>query len=507
MFKKILIANRGEIAIRILRAAKEMGINTVTVYSEADKDSLHVLMSDESYCIGKAQSTKSYLNYKKILEVAKESHCDAVHPGYGFLSENSDFANKCEKENISFIGPPINAIENMGDKLQSRMIAEDAGVPLIPGSKEPVESYKEAVSIADGIGYPVMIKASAGGGGKGMRLVEKKADLENSFKSARREAKNAFGDDRVYIEKFLEEPHHIEIQIAADKHGNYYHLNERECSVQRRHQKVIEETPSTFINDKLRTQIAESALKIAKKVKYYSVGTVEFLVDKHKKFYFLEMNTRLQVEHAITEMVTGIDLVKLMIKIAQGEKIKLTKTDIEPKGHAIECRIYAEDTLNNFSPSPGKITIQKLPTNPGIRVDNGIYSGFTVPIFYDPMIAKLISWGKTREEAIQRMIVALNEYKIGGIKTNLLFHEIIIKSEYFTKGGYDTKILEEFDYKAELIKRRNKVEEEVALAAAVLFLKDTLEKKGTDKSSSPNSNWKKAGKLEALFTKSFRNNF
>ncbi len=502
MFKKILIANRGEIAVRVLRAAKELGIPYVTVHSEADKDALHVLMSEESYNIGPAPSIQSYLDIDRIIEVAKKSGADAIHPGYGFLSENAEFARRCEEEGITFIGPPHEAIDAMGDKLTARKIAMEAGVPVVPGSEDPVASLDEARSIAREIGYPIMLKASAGGGGKGMRLVFDESELENAFTSARREAKSAFGDDRVYIEKYLEEPHHIEIQIMADKHGNYFHLNERECSVQRRHQKVIEESPSPYIDDTLRHKIADSALKLARKVGYFNAGTVEFLVDKYKNYYFLEMNTRLQVEHPVTEMVTGIDLVKAQFRVAAGEKLTWSQSEIKQRGHAIEARIYAEDPLNNFNPSPGKIVGLVNPSNPGIRLDSGVYEGFTIPIYYDPMIAKLIAWGETREDAINRMLVALDEYVLAGVKNNIVFHQIVIDSDRFRAGRYDTTFLNEFDYRERIRERKRKLLEEAILSAAAVFYTENTtfveKKEGNGPSVSP---WKLYGRVQNGFFK------
>ncbi len=501
MFKKVLIANRGEIAVRVLRAAKELGIPFVTVYSDADKDALYVLMSDESYHIGPAPSVRSYLNIDKIIEVAKKSGADAIHPGYGFLSENPEFAKRCEEEGIIFIGPPADAIDAMGDKLTARKIAKEAGVPVVPGTEDPVSSSDEAKAFAKEIGYPIMLKASAGGGGKGMRLVFDESELENAFESARREAKGAFGDDRVYIEKYLEEPHHIEIQIIADKHGNYYHLNERECSVQRRHQKVIEESPSPYIDDELRQKIAESALKLAKKVGYFNAGTVEFLVDKYKNYYFLEMNTRLQVEHPVTEMVTGVDLVKAQFLVAAGEKLIWNQAEIKQRGHAIEARIYAEDPLNNFNPSPGKIVGLINPTNPGIRLDTGVYQGFTIPIYYDPMIAKLIAWGETREDAINRLLVALDEYRLAGVKNNIVFHQIIVESEPFRKGKYDTTILKNFDFVSKIKEKKKEMLKKAVIAAASVFYVENTTYSEEPRQKVSGSAWKIYGRIQNGFFK------
>ncbi len=504
MFKKVLIANRGEIALRIMRAAKELKIPVATIYSDADEEALHVILSPESYNIGGTTPAESYLNIEKIIETAKKAGADAIHPGYGFLSENGKFAKACEENGITFIGPSPESMEVMGDKLRSREIAKRAGVPIIPGTEKPISSLKEAKEMAKKIGYPIMLKASAGGGGRGMRLVFKEEDLKSSFESAKREAGGAFGDDRIYIEKYLEEPHHIEIQIVADKHGNTFHLFERECSVQRRHQKVIEESPSPFIDDRLRLEIATNGIKIAKEVGYFNAGTVEFLVDKYKNFYFLEMNTRLQVEHPVTELVTGKDIVKAQFKIAAGEKLDWKQSEIKQNGHAIEARIYAEDVLNNFNPSPGKIIGLINPSNPGTRIDTGVYQGFTIPIYYDSMIAKLLSYGKTREEAIERMLVALNEYRLAGVKNNIVFHQVVINSEIFRKGIYDTNFLNNYDYKSEIEKIREKNLKNIILSGALIY--KNMEKKISfeEKNRKSGSTWKISGKIESIYKNSFR---
>src|SRR5215213_3562614 len=432
MFKKILIANRGEIACRVIRACREMKIRTVAVYSEADKNALHVRMADEAYHIGAPPSAESYLRWEKIIEVAKKSSSEAIHPGYGFLSENAEFVRQVTNEGITFIGPSPEAMEAMGGKISSRIIAIEAGVPVVPGTTEPLKSFEEAREIAQKFGFPVMLKASAGGGGKGMRLVESEDDLKNALEAAQSEAMASFGDDAVYIEKAIMRPRHIEIQVFSDKHGNHVHLGERECSIQRRHQKVIEEAPSPINSAELRAEMGEAAVKVARAVEYVGAGTVEFLVsDLDKSFYYLEMNTRLQVEHPVTELVTGIDLVKEQIRVAWGEELSFTQADVKMNGHAIECRVYAEDPENNFLPSPGKITRLKLPQGGGVRDDGGIYEGSEISIYYDPMISKFAVYGRNREEALGRLRRALREYEVGGIKTTLPFFREVVEDEEF----------------------------------------------------------------------------
>ncbi len=502
MFKKVLIANRGEIALRIMRAAKELKIPVVTIHSDADINALHVLLSPESYHLEGVTPADTYLNIEKIIEIAKKSGADAIHPGYGFLSENGKFARACEENGITFIGPSPESMEAMGDKLRSRELAKKAGVPLIPGTEKPVTTIQEAKEFARNVGYPIILKASAGGGGRGMRLVRSEEELENSLESARRESLGAFGDDRIYIEKYLEEPHHIEIQIVADKFGNTFHLFERECSIQRRHQKVIEETPSPFIDNRLRHEIAENGVKIAKAVGYFNAGTVEFLVDKYKNFYFLEMNTRLQVEHPITELVTGIDIVKTQFKIAAGEKLNWKQEEIKQNGHAIEARIYAEDVLNNFNPSPGKIVGLVNPSNPGTRIDTGVYQGYKIPIYYDSMIAKLLSFGKTRKEAIDRMLVALNEYRLAGVKNNIVFHQIVMNSEKFLEGKYSTNFLNEFDYENKIKAIREKNKKNILLAASLTY--NLMEKSIKSDYAKEKSLWKTSGRIESIYKNSFR---
>lgn len=439
---KILIANRGEIAVRIIRACKEMNIKTVAVYSEADKDSMHTRLADEAICIGPANSSKSYLNYKNIIEAAYITGSDSIHPGFGFLSENSQFAKICEESNIKFIGPSYDVIKLMGNKSNSKEMMEKAGVPVVPGSKGSVRSINEAKKIAKEIGYPVMIKAAAGGGGKGIRIVNNEDEMENCYNIVKQEALISFKDDEIYIEKFIQNPRHVEIQILADEHGNVIHLGERDCTVQRKNQKIIEETPSTAIDDKLREKMGEAAIKAAKKVGYTSCGTIEFLVDKNKNFYFMEMNTRIQVEHGITEERTGIDIVKEQIRIAAGEKLKIKQKDVEFRGHSIECRINAENPEKKFRPCPGKITGLILPGGNGIRVDTFVYEGYTIPANYDSMIAKIIATGKTRNEAISKMKRALEETVIEGVDTNIDFLFKIIRNSNFLRGKYDTSFIE-----------------------------------------------------------------
>lgn len=447
---RVLIANRGEIAVRIMRTCKTLGIETIAVYSKVDKDKPFVSMADYAECIGEANPTETYLNMGKIINVAKALKADAIHPGYGFLSENEEFAKLVVDNGIIFIGPPSEAIKKMGDKLEAREIVRKIGVPIVPGSDSPISDINEAVEIGREIGFPILIKAAAGGGGKGMRIVHDEKELESAIRGAKNEAKFAFGDDRIYIEKYVEEPHHIEVQILADKFGNVIALGERECSIQRRHQKVIEETPSPIVTPELRQKLFESAIKIAKAVGYENAGTIEFIVDKDRNFYFLEMNTRLQVEHPVTEMVTGIDIVAEQIKIAFGDKLRFSQEDIKPIGNAIECRIYAEDPFNNFLPSTGKITNIKQPSGPWIRVDAGIEPGNEITIHYDPMISKIIAWGRNRIEAIDRMKTALEEYEISGVKTNIPFCLWTMKNRFFREGKYDTHFIQNYFNPAEL---------------------------------------------------------
>jgi acetyl-CoA carboxylase biotin carboxylase subunit len=442
MFKKILIANRGEIALRVIRTCKEMGIKTVAVYSTADKDSLHVKFADEAVCIGKPQSIDSYLNMAHIMAAAEITNADAIHPGYGFLAENAKFAKICADHGIKFIGPTPDMINSMGDKVTAKETMIKAGVPVVPGVEGLLQSIEHAKSAAAEVGYPVILKATAGGGGKGMRVVFNESEIEKAYETAKTEAAASFKNDGIYMEKFVEEPRHIEIQIAGDQYGNVSHLSERDCSIQRRHQKLVEESPSPFMTDELRHRMGEAAIKAAKAINYESVGTIEFLVDKNRDFYFMEMNTRIQVEHCVTEEVINFDLIKEQIKIAAGEKV--SGKNYFPQMHAIECRINAEDPYNDFRPSPGKITVLHQPGGHGVRVDSHVYAGYVIPPYYDSMIAKLIAVAQTREEAIDTMHRALSEYVIEGIKTTIPFHLQLMKNEDFRKGNFTTKFLESF---------------------------------------------------------------
>ena len=442
MFKKILVANRGEIAVRVIRTCREMGICSVTVYSDADRTALHTRYADEIYYLGPAPAIESYLKIEKIIEIAKKSNVQAIHPGYGFLAENTGFAKTCEANNIVFIGPNSKAIELLGDKIASKKTMTKAGIPVIPGSEGAVEKEGEALKLAERIGFPILIKATGGGGGKGMRTVRKKEELAGAMKQAMSEAKSAFGNPTIFFEKFLEAPRHIEFQILADNYGSVIHLYERECSIQRRHQKLIEESPSVIMTDQLRKNMGEAAVKAVRASNYTNAGTVEFMVDKNRNFYFLEMNTRLQVEHPVTELITGTDIVKEQLKIAAGEKLSLKQEDIKISGAAIECRISAEDPENNFAPSTGKIVELIEPAGPGIRVDSGIYQGFEVPIYYDPLVAKLLVWAQNRQEAIARMKRALSEYRIRGIKTSIPFHTLVMGNPKFVAGDYDTTFID-----------------------------------------------------------------
>ncbi len=446
MFKKILIANRGEIALRIIRTCKEMGIQTVAVYSKADAESLHVRFADEAVCIGPAASSESYLKIPNIIAAAEITNSDAIHPGYGFLSENSNFSKICGENGIKFIGASPEMIDGMGDKAAAKETMKKAGVPTIPGSDGIIKDFEDCKKLASNtVGYPVMLKATAGGGGKGMRLVWKEGDLKDAWDSAKQEAKAAFGNDGMYMEKFIEDPRHIEIQIIGDHRGKAAHLSERDCSIQRRHQKLVEETPSPFMTNKLRKDMGEAAIKAAEAVKYEGVGTVEFLVDKHRNFYFMEMNTRIQVEHPVTEEVVDYDLIREQIKVAAG--VEISGKNYMPQLHAIECRINAEDPYNDFRPSPGMITSFHSPGGHGVRIDTHVYANYMIPPFYDSMIAKLITVAQTREEAIQKMERALDEFIIEGIKTTIPFHQQLMKNEDFRKGNYTTKFMEDFNLK------------------------------------------------------------
>ena len=473
MIKKILIANRGEIACRVIKTAKKMGIKTVAVYSEADEYSKHVLEADESILIGPPPSSESYLSIKKIIDATKKTNSDAIHPGYGFLSENSNFVQKLSKTKIKFIGPNIEAIKIMGDKIQSKNLAIKASVNTIPGFNEVIKDDAHALSIAEDVGFPLMIKASAGGGGKGMRIVKNKKEIKDAFQLASSEAKTSFGDARVFIEKYIEKPRHIEIQVLADQFGNVIHLGERECSIQRRHQKIIEEAPSSVISIKLRNEMGEQAKALAKEVSYQSVGTVEFIVDQKNNFYFLEMNTRLQVEHPVTELITGIDLVEQQIKVANGETLSFTQEDLKIDGHAVELRVYAEDPLNDFLPSVGNLEVYKLPEGNGIRVDNGFEEGMEVPIYYDPMLAKLITYGKTREAAIQLMVEGIDAYEVEGIQTTLPFGKFVFENDAFRSGNFNTHFVKN-NYSPEKLKAQFTEEAELAAKVALRqYLKDS----------------------------------
>lgn len=449
MFHKVLIANRGEIAVRIIRACRELGIYTVAVYSEADRDSLHVKLADEAYCIGPTASKDSYLNFTNIVSAAKLTESDAIHPGYGFLAENADFAEVCLSTQIEFIGPTPEAIRKMGEKAVAKETMKNASVPVVPGSDGLIEGEDEAKILAEEIGYPVIIKATAGGGGKGMRVAYNQEELKKSIRTARQEAETAFGNSGVYLEKYLEEPRHIEIQIIADKHGNVVHLGERDCSIQRRHQKLIEEAPSPALTEELRKRMGDAAVKAAKVVKYHGAGTVEFLLDKDN-FYFMEMNTRIQVEHPVTELITGVDLIVEQIRVSAGKPLSFTQEDIKMNGWAIECRVNAENPAKNFMPSPGKINFYLPPGGLGVRVDSAAYPGYNISPFYDSLIAKLIVWGRDRDEAITRMKRALDEFAIDGIHTTIPFHLKLLNNELFIKGEFDTKFLEKYPIYKEL---------------------------------------------------------
>jgi len=469
--KKLLVANRGEIAIRVMRTAKKMGIKTVAVYSTADRNAPHVKYADEAVLIGEAPSNKSYLLGNKIIDVAKSLNVDAIHPGYGFLSENADFAEACEKNNITFIGPKSKAIKIMGSKLAAKDAVKAYNIPMVPGTQDAITDISDAKKIAKEIGFPILIKASAGGGGKGMRIVEKEADFESQMDRAISEAVNAFGDGSVFIEKYVTSPRHIEIQVMADAHGNVVHLFERECSIQRRHQKVVEEAPSSVLTPELRSKMGEAAIKVAKSCDYLGAGTVEFLLDDAHNFYFLEMNTRLQVEHPVTELITGTDLVELQIRVARGEVLPIQQDDLKINGHALELRVYAEDPLNDFLPSVGNLEVYKLPVGENIRVDNGFEQGMDVPIYYDPMLSKLITYGKTRDEAIQLMLKAIQDYQVEGIQTTLPFGTFVCEHDAFQSGHFDTHFVKTY-YSPEALKSK---QEEEAKIAALIAVKQYIE--------------------------------
>lgn len=490
--KKLLVANRGEIALRIMRSVRELGIQTVAIFSEADRNALHVRFADEAVCIGPPPSAQSYLVMDKIIQAALQTKSDAIHPGYGFLSENEDFAVKVIEAGLIFIGPSPESIELMGSKLAAKAAVAKFNVPLVPGTSEPISDIKAAKRIAKEIGYPILIKASAGGGGKGMRVVETEADFENQMERAVSEATSAFGDGSVFIEKYVTQPRHIEFQIFGDQQGNVVHLFERECSIQRRHQKVIEEAPSSVLTPALRKQMGEAAVNVAKAAKYYNAGTVEFIVDENKNFYFLEMNTRLQVEHPVTELITGLDLVKLQIKVAEGAKLPFKQEDLILRGHAIEVRVYAEDPANNFLPDIGTLKTYKRPQGHGIRVDDGFEQGMTVPFYYDPMIAKMICHDETRERAIEKTIRAIDEYEITGLETTLGFCRFVMTHEAFRSGNFDTKFVEKY-FTPEVLKSIPVEEEEILASLLAVQVKE--EKKSPTSGSHGEtvtvSQWKK----------------
>ena len=496
-FTKILIANRGEIAVRVMRSCRELGIGTVAVYSEPDRAALHVRYADEAYPIGPAPSRESYLRMDKILDVAKRSGADAIHPGYGFLSENAVFARACKDAGVVFIGPPPEAITAMGEKTAARRVAVDAGVPVVPGALHPLADNDAILAEAKRIGFPLMLKAAAGGGGKGLRLVHKPEELEASVARARSEAMSAFSDDSLYIERAIVKPRHIEIQVLADGHGNAVHLFERECSIQRRHQKIIEESPSPFVTPELRERMGALAVALVKKVGYVNAGTLEFLVDENREPYFLEMNTRLQVEHPITEMVTGIDLVKMQILVAQGEKLPFTQKDLAQRGHAIECRVCAEDPEANFIPSPGKIESLLVPGGPGVRDDSGVYEGFEVPMFYDPLISKLVVHADSREAAINRMLRAVSEYTITGIKTTLPFFDRALRHPKFIEGDFDTGFVSRLQAESD---ERDRAGEIAIVAAAIAQFQSRRPSlaKGPDAGEGHSNLWWRLGNRDAV---------
>ncbi len=488
--QKILVANRGEIAMRVMRTAKEMGIKTVAVFSEADRNMPFVRYADEAVCIGPALSSQSYLRGEKIIETAIKTGATAIHPGYGFLSENAAFSKAVSDAGLIFIGPSAHSIETMGSKIGAKQAAKKFNVPLVPGTDQPLKDLSEAKEIAKLTGFPLLIKASAGGGGKGMRIVEKESELEEQIRAAKSEALNSFGNDDVFIEKYVGAPKHIEIQIIGDQHGNYVYLFERECSIQRRHQKLIEEAPSSCLTVDIRKQMGECAVAVARSCNYYGAGTVEFLVDEHLHFYFLEMNTRLQVEHCVTEMITGIDLVKEQINVARGKKLSFTQEEVSINGHAIELRVCAEDPYNNFLPDTGKLIMYQPPKGPGVRVDDGYEQGMDIPIYYDPMIAKLVAYGKDRNEAIDRLCRAIDEYYIHGIQTTLQFGKWAVNTEPFRSGNFDTKFIDKY-FKPEYLHTEN-IDEEHAAALLSLFVwqNETKENKSVTATETTLSKWK-----------------
>jgi acetyl-CoA carboxylase, biotin carboxylase subunit len=508
VFKKILIANRGEIAVRVIRACRELNITSAAVYSDVDRKAPHVRTADEAYYLGPAAAAESYLNIEKILDVAKRSGSDAIHPGYGFLSENAKFAQACTDAGVRFIGPSPAAMEMMGSKTRARQEMEKAGVPFVPGTARGLESFSQAEQVAAKIGYPVMLKAAAGGGGKGMRLVDQREELKAAWEAAQSEALRAFGDGEVYLEKAIVNPRHIEMQVLADEHGHAVYLGERECSIQRRHQKVLEESPSPIVDADMRRRMGEIAVRVAQAARYTNAGTVEFLVDENKNFYFLEMNTRLQVEHPVTELTTGLDLVHLQIRIAAGEQLPFAQQDVSLRGHAMECRIYAEDPDNNYFPSPGKITLLLEPSGPGIRLDSGIYEGWTVPIDYDPLLAKLIAYGEDRPQAVSRLLRALDEYFVGGIKTNIPLFRRILSDSAFKAGQLDTGYLERL-LKSTTAGGKHEHAHVAAIAAGLFAALDPASARSSNGALPPTANngtgaesvdssWRRTARTEAL---------
>jgi acetyl-CoA carboxylase biotin carboxylase subunit len=502
MFRKILIANRGEIAVRIIRACRDLNISPIAIFSEADAAALHVRMANEAFCVGPPPSAESYLGISKIIDIAKRANAEAIHPGYGFLAENSEFARAVAEAGLVFIGPTAQAMEIMGSKTNARRAAIEAGAPVVPGTTEALKDFAEARTTAAQLGYPVMLKAAAGGGGKGMRQVAAESELRSAFEAAQSEAASAFGNSEVYLEKVVEKPRHVEIQIFADEHGNFVHLGERECSIQRRHQKVIEECPSPINDADLRQRMGEAAIKIAKAVNYVGAGTVEFLFsDETREFYFLEMNTRLQVEHPVTELVTGFDLVREQINVAAGRELSFKQNDVRWQGHAIECRVYAEDSENNFLPSPGKISFLRVPAGPGIRDDSGVTEGDEVSIYYDPMISKLAAWGRTRTEAIDRMRRALDEYAVGGIKTTLPFFREIVRDEEFIAGHLDTGFIPRFNERS---RERasdapsSSLHQDLAIIAAAIAYSENQRKASGNHLPQRPSKWKISGRAKTL---------
>ncbi len=492
--KKLLIANRGEIALRIMRSAKEMGIATVAVYSEADRNALHVRYADEAVCIGPAASNQSYLVVEKIIDACKQTGAEAIHPGYGFLSENAAFARAVEKAGLVLVGPSPEAMEMMGNKLSAKAAALKYNIPMVPGTEEAISDIEEAKNRAIEVGFPILIKAAAGGGGKGMRIVENAADFEEQMHLAVSEATSAFGDGAVFIERYVGSPRHIEIQVLGDNHGNIVHLFERDCSVQRRHQKVIEEAPSSVLTPEIREKMGKCAVDVARSCNYTGAGTVEFILDENLDFFFLEMNTRLQVEHPVTELITGLDLVKEQIKIARGEKLSFTQEDIAMKGHAIELRVYAEDPATNFLPDIGTLETYRLPQGPGVRVDDGFEEGMEIPIYYDPMIAKLITYGENRAQAIERMIRAIDEYQITGIETTLGFGKFVMQHEAFTSGNFDTHFVKNYFKPSNLLHENEQEASIAALVAAKLMQKQT-QQFNTVNQTAKTSSWKKNRKV------------